>query len=153
MDMGDNYKGLYRFLDYLHKAKVLNVMRASTKGDNIFTKPEKVYLNNTNLHHAYCEQHQSGTLREVFFASMINDRHRLSIPKKGDFLVDDKYLFEIHFTLININFLTMSFLLHLKNSLVKYVLTKPRKLYSKVKSILKSSVKVCSASTFNNKEI
>jgi len=95
MDMGDNYKGLYRFLDYLHKAKVLNVMRASTKGDNIFTKPEKVYLNNTNLHHAYCEKHQSGTLREVFFASMLNDRYRLSIPKKGDFLVNEKYLFEV----------------------------------------------------------
>jgi len=95
MDMGDNYKGLYRFLDYLNKAKVLNVMRASTKGDNIFTKPEKVYLNNTNLHHAYCEKHQNGTLREVFFTSMLNDRYRLTIPKKGDFLVDDKYLFEV----------------------------------------------------------
>lgn len=95
MDMGDNYKGLYRFLDYLHKAKVLNVMRASTKGDNIFTKPEKVYLNNTNLHYAYCKKHQNGTLREVFFASMLNDKHSLSIPKKGDFLVDEKYLFEV----------------------------------------------------------
>ncbi len=95
MDMGDNYKGLYRFLDYLNKAKVLNVMRASTKGDNIFTKPEKVYLNNTNLHHAYCEKHQNGTLREVFFTSMLNDRYRLTIPKKGDFLVDNKYLFEV----------------------------------------------------------
>ena len=95
MGMGDNYKGLYRFLDYLQQAKVLNVMRASTKGDSIFTKPEKVYLNNTNLHHAYCEQHQSGTLREVFFASMLNGRHRMNIPKRGDFLVDGKYLFEV----------------------------------------------------------
>jgi len=95
MNMGDNYKGLYRFLDYLHKAKILNVMRASTKVDNIFTKPEKVYLNNTNLHHVYCEKYQSGTLREVFFASMLNDKYRLSIPKKGDFLINEKYLFEV----------------------------------------------------------
>ena len=95
MDMGDNYKGLYRFLDYLHKAKVLNVIRASTKGDTIFTKPDKVYLNNTNLHHAYCEKHQSGTLREVFFASMLSDRHHIAIPKKGDFLVDNRYVFEV----------------------------------------------------------
>ncbi len=95
MDMGDNYKGLYRFLDYLHKAKVLNVMRASTKGDNIFTKPDKVYLNNTNLHSAYCDMSQKGTVREVFFASMLIDRYVLEIPKKGDFLVDDKYVFEV----------------------------------------------------------
>ena len=95
MDMGENYKGLYRFLDYLHKAKILNVMRAKTKGDNIFTKPDKVYLNNTNLHAAYCEQSQKGTVREVFFASMLIDRHDLTIPKRGDFVVDDRYTFEV----------------------------------------------------------
>jgi len=95
MDMGDNYKGLYRFLDYLHKAKILNVIRASAKGDNIFTKPDKVYLNNTNLHAAYCEKYQTGTVREVFFASMLSDRYRLTIPKKGDFLVNDTYVFEV----------------------------------------------------------
>jgi len=95
MDMGDNYKGLYRFLDYLHKAKILNVMRAKTKGDNIFTKPEKVYLNNTNLHAAYCDNSQKGTVREVFFASMLIDRYDLCIPTKGDFLVDDHYTFEV----------------------------------------------------------
>ena len=95
MDMGDNYKGLYRFLDYLHKAKILNVMRVKTKGDNIFTKPEKVYLNNTNLHAAYCDKSQKGTIREVFFASMLIDRHDLSIPKRGDFLVNNQYTFEV----------------------------------------------------------
>ncbi|BAF71542.1 ATP-binding protein [Sulfurovum sp. NBC37-1] len=95
MEMGDNYKGLYRFLDYLHKAKILNVMRAKTKGDNIFTKPEKVYLNNTNLHAAYCDKSQKGTVREVFFASMLIDRYVMSIPKRGDFLVNDRYTFEV----------------------------------------------------------
>ena len=95
MEMGDNYKGLYRFLNYLHRAKILNIIRTGTKGDNIFTKPEKIYLNNTNLHHAYCEQPQSGTLREVFFANMLSDTHKLNIPKRGDFLVDDIYLFEV----------------------------------------------------------
>ena len=95
MDMGENYKGLYRFLDYLHKAKILNVMRAKTKGDNIFTKPEKVYLNNTNLHSAYCDKSQKGTVREVFFASMLIDTHNSTIPKRGDFLVNDQYTFEV----------------------------------------------------------
>ena len=37
MDMGDNYKGLYRFLDYLHKAKIFSILRAEAKGDAIFT--------------------------------------------------------------------------------------------------------------------
>jgi len=95
MNMQDNYKGLYRFLEYLNRAKVFNIIRAKTKGDNIFTKPDKIYLNNTNLHSAYCDTHNIGTSREVFFTSMLKVAHNLTIPKKGDFTVDDKYTFEI----------------------------------------------------------
>ncbi len=94
MEMGEDYRSLYRYLDYLHKAKILKLMRPTTKGDNIFTKPEKIYLNNTNLHHGYCNEVEIGTIREVFFMSM-NFEHRVTIPKKGDFLIDDKYLFEV----------------------------------------------------------
>ena len=95
MGMKDNYKGLYRFMDYMHKAKILNILRATAKGDSIFTKPDKVYLNNTNLHYAYCKSREKGTVREVFFASMLVGKHEMSIPKKGDFFVDDTYTFEV----------------------------------------------------------
>jgi len=94
MEMGEDYRSLYRYLNYLHKAKILKLIRASTRGDNIFSKPEKIYLNNTNLHHGYCDEAQIGTVREVFFMSM-NFEHKITIPKKGDFLIDNKYLFEI----------------------------------------------------------
>ena len=95
MNMGENYKGLYRFLDYLHRAKIFNIIRANSKSDNIFSKPEKIYLNNTNLHSAYCQNSEIGTIRELFFASMLGVDHALSIPKKGDFFVDERYTFEI----------------------------------------------------------
>ena len=95
MDMKDNYKGLYRFLEYLNRAKIFNTIKSKTKGDNIFVKPDKIYLNNTNLHHAYCAQSNIGTLREVFITSMLQSRHQLEVAKKGDFLVDGKYLLEV----------------------------------------------------------
>jgi len=95
MDMKDNYKGLYRFLEYLNRAKIFNTIKSKTKGDNIFVKPDKIYLNNTNLHHAYCSQSNIGTLREVFVTSMLQSRHQLEVAKKGDFLVDEKYLLEV----------------------------------------------------------
>jgi len=95
MGMKDNYKGLYRFMDYMHKAKILNILRPTSKGDSIFSKPDKVYLNNTNLHYAYCKSREKGTVREVFFASMLVGRHEMSIPKKGDFFIDDTYTFEV----------------------------------------------------------
>jgi len=95
MGMGENYKGLYRFLDYLQQAKVFNTIRATSRGDSIFTKPQKIYLNNTNLHYAYCRNWEIGTIREAFFATMLQQAHTLSTPKKGDFLIDEKYTFEI----------------------------------------------------------
>jgi len=94
MEMGEDYRSLYRYLDYLHKAKILKVMRPSTRGDNIFTKPEKIYLNNTNLHYTYCNNPEIGTIREVFFMSM-NFENIVTIPTKGDFLINNKYLFEV----------------------------------------------------------
>ena len=94
MQMGEDYRSLYRYLDYLDKAKILKLIRASSRGDAIFGKPEKIYLNNTNLHYGYCDEAQVGTVREVFFMSMLFE-HTLAIPKKGDFLIDNCYTFEI----------------------------------------------------------
>ena len=95
MDMKDNYKSLYRFLEYLNRAKILTILRAKTKGDNIFSKPDKIYLNNTNLHHSYCTSQSIGTIREVFFSSMLKVLHSIQVAQKGDFLVDNKYTFEV----------------------------------------------------------
>lgn len=93
--IGTDRDTLYLYLNYLHRGKILNVLRSKTKGDNIFLKPDKIYLNNTNLNYAYCNDIKIGTLRESFFASQLGHIHNVSIPNKGDFLVDDKYLFEI----------------------------------------------------------
>ncbi len=95
MDMKDNYKGLYRFIEYLNRAKIFNTFKSNSKGDSIFTKPDKIYLNNTNLHYAYCQSSNTGTIREVFVASMLQNKHTISIAKKGDFFVDGKYTFEV----------------------------------------------------------
>ena len=90
----NEYSELYMYLDYLEKAKILRLCRSANKKDAILTKPEKIYLNNTNLHFAYCLNTEIGTLREGFFSSMM-EGYDMYIPKKGDFLVDEKYIFEI----------------------------------------------------------
>ena len=89
-----DYRSLYRYLDYLHKSKIVTLIRPKTRGDNIFTKPQKIYFNNSNLYYAYCNNPNIGTIRETFFKSMLFE-HSLLIAKKGDFLVDEKYIFEI----------------------------------------------------------
>ncbi len=94
MGMGSDYRSLYRYLDYLHKAKIITLMRPLAKNNNIFAKPQKIYFNNTNLHYAYCDTPEIGTIREVYFKSMLFE-HSLRVAKKGDFFIDDKYTFEI----------------------------------------------------------
>ena len=86
---------LYLYFEYLHRGKIFNVIRAKSKGDNIFSKPDKVYLNNSNLNYSYCSQATIGMIRETTFTTFLKSHHDLSIPKKGDFLVDEKYLFEV----------------------------------------------------------
>jgi predicted AAA+ superfamily ATPase len=90
----NDYQTLYKYMEYLKRGKILSILRAKSKGDNIFTKPDKLYLANTNLHFAYCSSSEIGTIREVFFMSMFHE-DRLSISKQGDFLVDDKYTIEV----------------------------------------------------------
>ncbi len=93
--IGTDRDTLYLYMDYLHRGKVFNILRAKSKGDNIFLKPDKIYLNNPNLNHAYCKEPKIGTQREVFFTNQLQMNYQLYVPTKGDFLVEDKYLFEI----------------------------------------------------------
>jgi predicted AAA+ superfamily ATPase len=93
MGIGD-YHTLYRYMEYLHRGRILSLIRAKSRGDSIFVKPQKLYLGNTNLHYAYCNNMEMGTLREVFFMSMIADEN-IEVATKGDFVVDGKYVVEI----------------------------------------------------------
>jgi len=88
-------KTIFQDLEYLSKAKIINLIRPKTRGDNIFIKPEKMYLSNTNLHFSYCENQEVGTLREVYFMSMLVQDYKLEVPKQGDFLIDEMYTVEI----------------------------------------------------------
>lgn len=86
---------LYHYMEYLHRGKVLNILRSRSKGDNIFLKPDKIYLNNPNLNYSYCEEQEIGTIRETFFLNQLNLLHSVYVSTKGDFIVDNQYTFEI----------------------------------------------------------
>ncbi len=89
-----NRNTLYQYLYYLAKGEVFKLLDSKTRGDSIFVKPQKVYLNNSNLNYCYCQTQKYGTVRETFFANQLFE-YSLLYPEKGDFLVNKKYLFEI----------------------------------------------------------
>jgi hypothetical protein len=92
IEISRNY--LYQYIYYLEKGDIFTILNSKTRGDAIFVKPQKIYLKNTNLNYCYCEPSKKGTLRETFFANQLSG-HKITYPKTGDFLVDDKYTFEI----------------------------------------------------------
>ena len=86
---------LYLYLEYLNRGKIFRIIRPIYRGDSIFVKPDKIYLNNSNLNYSYCVEASIGTIRETFFASMVDNKYSLAIAKVGDFLVNQKYIFEV----------------------------------------------------------
>ncbi len=93
--IGINRNTLYQYIYYLSQAKVFTTLKAKGKGNQIFSKPDKLYLGNPNLNFSYCAYQDRGTIRENFFVNQLGSQHQLGYPHRGDVLVDEKYTFEI----------------------------------------------------------
>ena len=89
-------KTLYSYLDALQKGRIIRMIPPASRGEGIIKKPEKIYLDNPNMFQALCQNPDIGTLRESFFSGTLsNAGYSVTAAKKGDFIVDAKYIFEI----------------------------------------------------------
>lgn len=87
---------LMRVLNLLEKARLIQQLRKDTHGIAVLRKPEKLYLNNSNLQFALAgDQTDRGTLRETFFMNQIQDVETIQWTGEADFLVDSRYVIEI----------------------------------------------------------
>ena len=95
--VGTSRSRLLEMLELLEKAALIRNLRSASFGVSLMNKPEKVFLNNTSLIMALAEgQPNMGNLRETYFyTQLMGAGHRVTYPKKGDFLVDGTYLFEV----------------------------------------------------------
>lgn len=94
--LGMNRKNLLHAIRLLARADLVFELFKPNRGVGAFTKPEKLYLHNTNLIVALDKDHfEKGTLRETFFANQLTKAHTLNLAEKGDFLIDTTYTFEI----------------------------------------------------------
>ena len=84
------------FLLQLERARLLNLLHQQTKGVAALQKPDKIYLENTNLSYALKNAPDVGSLRETFFLNQLkNAGHQVDLPKAGDFIIDGKWTVEI----------------------------------------------------------
>lgn len=91
-----NRNALVRALQLLNRAALIRMIYKQTRSISLLNKPDKIWMYNNNLMYAISgDQVEIGTIRETFFMQNLAHNHVLSLPEKGDVLVDNKYLFEI----------------------------------------------------------
>lgn len=90
----DRNQGL-KMLNALERGGLLGLLSSEAKSLKGLMRPDKIYLNNTNLMYALTSKVNIGTVRETFFFNQLSQTHKLTMPKKGDFLIDGEYLFEV----------------------------------------------------------
>lgn len=87
---------LNNYIYYLSQAKLLLLLEQHNFSIASLQKPNKIFLENTNLMFAISEEKPNiGTLRETYFFNQVKKKHHVNFSKEADFLVDNKITFEI----------------------------------------------------------
>lgn len=95
-DIETNRASAMRYLNILEKAALITMLLPAGKTLNLMNKPEKIYLANSNLLQVLSTSPvNTGNQRETFFANQVKILHQINSSKKGDFIVDNKYTFEV----------------------------------------------------------
>jgi len=91
-----NRSTILSYLHYFQEVRLTNNLFKEANGISKLQKPQKIYLENTNLMQILSPSNVNiGNVRETFFANQVGFRHNLLYTEKGDFFVDEKYTFEI----------------------------------------------------------
>ncbi len=91
----DRNQGL-KLLKALARGGLLGLLSSEKATLKEMSRPDKIYLDNTNLMYALSADVNSGCRRETFFLNQLRAAgHEVTYPAKGDFLVDGRYLFEV----------------------------------------------------------
>lgn len=94
--IGINRTTLITYFYYLEEIALTRNLYKEAGGISKLQKPSKVYLDNTNLVYTLApEAANVGNIRETFFANQVGYSHKITYASEGDFIVDDKSLFEV----------------------------------------------------------
>lgn len=89
---------IIEYLLDLGNANLINLLYTDYGNVKKMQKPDKIYLDNSNIHYALAPvpQVHIGTIRETFAVNQLSYRHLVEYSKtRADFTIDKKYTFEI----------------------------------------------------------
>jgi predicted AAA+ superfamily ATPase len=99
-NLGLSKPTLYTYFDYLERAGLILFAMPAGRGAKLVRKPAKIYMGDTNLLRAAVEtlvrEDPLGTRRETFCCHQLKSAGlRVRVPEQGDFLVENRFLFEV----------------------------------------------------------
>ena len=93
---GISINTMKNYLKYLNDANIISMLYVQNKEINSLNKPEKIYLNDTNLiHNLASNKPDIGNLRETFFYNQLKQNNTINASKESDFVITS---YSIHYT-------------------------------------------------------
>ncbi len=90
-DLGLDRNELPGYVEYLEKAELLSALRPRTNGDAVLRKPDKVYLENSNMADVLCSGIPNvGNVRETIFLCWMRRMFAVFESPVSDFEVDGR---------------------------------------------------------------
>ncbi|MCR4938601.1 MAG: AAA family ATPase [Treponemataceae bacterium] len=87
---------LLQYFQYLEESKLIYQVFKQSRGLGVFEKPDKIFLENTNLMFMLSNTETNvGNIRETFAFNQLSHSHEVFFSEQSDFFVDKKFTFEI----------------------------------------------------------
>ncbi|MDR1407101.1 MAG: hypothetical protein LBJ23_03505, partial [Tannerella sp.] len=94
--IGVSRNSLLSYLVFLQKAHLIGLLKQDVSGLRTLAKPEKIYLDNTNVIYALENSKPDlGNIRETFFFNQLNAVSKVTSSARTDFTVNDVFQFEV----------------------------------------------------------
>ena len=88
---------LLAYLQYLYRARLINLLYSDLDSLKKLQKPDKIYLENPNLLYVFSlDEVNKGTLREVFMTNQLSYSHQVEYSsRRADYTIDRRYIIEV----------------------------------------------------------
>lgn len=94
--IGISWQSVIHYLQYLDEAEIIRIIYHEGKDIKSMSKPEMIYLHHPNHFYVFNDEiANKGSLRESFFVNQLSYKYKVERAKRGDFVVNGNYYFEI----------------------------------------------------------
>jgi uncharacterized protein len=94
--IGISWQLVIQYLRYLDEAEIIRLIYQHGKDTRAMSKPEMVYLHHPNHFFVFSQLNENkGNMRESFFLNQLCYKHKVETASRGDFIVNERYIFEV----------------------------------------------------------